>query len=109
MKLTHRHGDSEKTNVRRRRFLGGVGASGLAAATVAFGRPTAANATVAWRCCNLCYSPNTTLTTCKGTSGHYLWYCNAETNIQCQCCETKSGGCPSGVKSAGGCFYVSGG
>ncbi|GAA2408911.1 hypothetical protein [Nonomuraea africana] len=92
--------------MRRRRFLGGLGATGLTAAAVMFGRPEAAQAAVAWRCCHLCQSPSISLSTCKSYSGHYLWYCNAEARIQCQCCETKSGGCPTGVRSAGGCFYT---
>ncbi len=90
----------------RRRFLGGVGATGLATAAVIFGRPEAAQAAVAWRCCHLCKSPSISIASCKNYSGHYLWYCNAEARIQCQCCETKSGGCPSGVKSAGTCLYT---
>jgi hypothetical protein len=89
----------------RRRILGGIGASGLAAAGVIFGRPTAAFATVAVECCHLCHQPSVSIATCNATSGHYTWGCERTSAIYCLCCETKSGGCPSGVKSAVSCYH----
>ncbi|MBC6460705.1 hypothetical protein [Actinomadura sp. HBU206391] len=93
----------------RRRFMAGVGAGGLATAAVVFGRPGAAQAGALlypYNCCSLCFAPSITVAACKGYSGHYLWYCdNGPSRLHCQCCETKSGGCPSGVKSAASCQY----
>jgi hypothetical protein len=96
----------ERPRVGRRRFMTGVGASGLATAAVVFGRPGEALASYPLNCCNLCYAPSISVASCKGYSGHYLWRCdNGAGTIHCECCETKSGGCPSGVKSAGNCSY----
>ena len=89
----------------RRRVLGGIGAGGLAAAGIVFGRPTAAYAVVNVECCHLCHNPSVSVDSCRKTKGHYIWGCERTAAIYCLCCETKSGGCPSGVKSAVSCYH----
>jgi hypothetical protein len=97
---------ARKTRVMRRRFLGGMGASGLAAAGVIFGRAPAAYAEVDVDCCHLCGSPSISLSTCRGYSKHYVWECEKNSSVYCLCCETgtTSASCPSGVKSAIACY-----
>jgi hypothetical protein len=91
------------TNSGRRRLLGGIGAGGLAAAGLIFGKPTAAFA-VAAGCCNLCKSPTISVGSCDAVKGHYTWECDETVSVYCLCCETKSPGCPSGVVSAAACM-----
>lgn len=99
-----RNGSKPRTRLKRRRFLGGLGAGGLAAAGVIFGRTPAAYATVSVDCCNLCHSPSISLNTCRGYSSHYIWECEQSSSVYCLCCETAASGCPSGVKSAVSCY-----
>jgi hypothetical protein len=98
-----------RASLGRRRFMAGVGASGLATAAVVFGRSGTAQAgalSYPLNCCTLCFKPSISVAACKGYSGHYIWRCsNGAGTLHCECCETKSGGCPSGVKSAGNCQY----
>jgi hypothetical protein len=95
----------ERSRLGRRRFMTGVGASGLATAAVVFGRPGTAHAYTHY-CCNLCFAPSISLSSCQSYSGHYTWYCDSgPSRPHCYCCETMSGGCPSGVKSAASCSY----
>lgn len=95
-----------KSRVMRRRFLGGIGAGGLAAAGVLFGRTPAAFAEVHVDCCHLCNNPSISLSTCRGYSKHYIWECEKNSSVYCLCCETgtTSASCPSGVKSAISCY-----
>ncbi len=73
--------------IRRRRFLGGLGAGGLTLAGAMFGSAAPADA-ASCGCCNLVYCPpNTTLTSCRGTQ-HYLWSCGYPgSSTTCSCCE----------------------
>jgi hypothetical protein len=85
-----------KTSARgRRQFLRGVGASGLAAAAVVFGRQQAALASACTGnhlCCNLAlpYAPGRYCYT-----GHYYsWVCSCSKNgfaYSCECCENYTG------------------
>jgi hypothetical protein len=73
----------------RRRFLGGLGASGLAAAVAVFGRADPAYALVTVVCCHLCFSPSHSEQECE-TGRHYVWTCGRTVNgrlQQCWCCE----------------------
>ncbi len=88
----------------RRRILGGIGASGLAAAGVVFGRPTAAYA-VKTGCCNTCHKPSISVSKCRTYGGHYLWACTQSASISCLCCESRGGGCSYTVSSAVSCSY----
>jgi hypothetical protein len=83
------------TSVRRRRFLGGVGAGGLGAAAVIFGRAPSAKAVTPnlyhVACCELLH-PNSGNLACDegGSAHHWSWNCSYTTNgtlIQCECCE----------------------
>jgi hypothetical protein len=80
---------SEPGRVRRRRFLSGVGATGLAAAVAVFGRSTAASATYNVGCCTLQFTPTKTIAQCLA-GRHYVWYCSHAGYVQCQCCEVKN-------------------
>jgi hypothetical protein len=72
----------------RRRFLGGLGAGGLAVAGAVFGRATPALANVVYQCCNLVKEPSHNLTQCQ-TGPHYTWSCSGGggNHLVCQCCE----------------------
>src|SRR2546429_9565219 len=76
----------EKTgSPRRRRFLAGLGAGGLAVATTMLGRAQA-SATVPVGCCNLVFNPTMSLSQCEqGT--HYTWTCPNGPCGGCSCCE----------------------
>jgi hypothetical protein len=84
----------------RRGILGGIGASGLAAAGVVFGQSTPASALVPVECCTLCYASTHDIWSCESgayyawgcyfTSGGYSWYC--------ECCEHGTGGCGGGFQ-----------
>jgi hypothetical protein len=89
----------------RRRVLGGIGAGGLAAAGVVFGRPSAAHAKVKVGCCNLCHNPSITVAKCRTYGKHYLWGCTQTSTIHCLCCESQSGGCSIYVSSAASCYH----
>jgi hypothetical protein len=93
-----------KPRLGRRRFLSRVGASGLAAAAVVFGRPTAASA-YQYGCCNLCLSPSGTYSQCASGT-YYFWRCQ-KPSIICECCEhgNSSGGCAGVTQSWGYCRY----
>lgn len=89
-------GTGERSHVGRRRFLGGVGAGGLATAATVFGFAPPASATVKYACCNLCCTPNTGHTLAQCESGtYYVWTCYYNSN-KCYCCEHRhpcSNGC----------------
>ena len=81
----------------RRRFLTGIGASGLAVAAAVFGRSTPAFATTNVGCCALehgpddqCYKP---FATCAARPSPWIWSCK-RTNppLLCQCCEGSNPG-----------------
>jgi hypothetical protein len=94
-----------KNRPARRRFLAGVGASGLATAAVMFGRSTPAFA-VSAGCCNLCYSPGDFNSCDQGT--HYLWACAYGSEfLYCYCCEhgTTGDNCNGVTFSAYTCHY----
>jgi hypothetical protein len=91
--------------IRRRRFLGGLGAGGLAATMTVFGKTPAYAAN--WQCCNLaCGHPTISIGTCEARS-HYTWSCTTSGGfLWCRCCETYGKGCTSTYKdSAGSCQY----
>lgn len=76
----------------RRRFLGGLGGSGLAVAAVIFGRAQGADAAVLALhhvgCCELSYA-NSGRSSCY-SGNHYVWTCGEVINgtlDQCDCCE----------------------
>jgi hypothetical protein len=97
-----------RSRVGRRRFLSGVGAGGLAAAAVVFGRPTAAQATISYVCCNLCFNPSISVGTCQAASRHYVWYCSqGTTSLHCTCCErgATTATCSGVNASAADCRY----
>jgi hypothetical protein len=76
-----------KGRVRRRRLLGGLGATGVAAAVAVFGRSTPASAyNVA--CCHLDLPPTWSVSRCRGVP-HYVWHCWHAGYVRCQCCEAK--------------------
>lgn len=93
-------------NTRRRRFvLGGLGASGLAAAMTVFGKTPAYAAN--WQCCNLaCGRRTVSMSTCLN-SHHYVWSCTTSGGfLWCRCCEIYGSGCCCGYRaSAGSCQY----
>jgi hypothetical protein len=74
----------------RRRFLGRLGAGGLAVAAVTFGRSGTAYA-ASCGCCDLAHCPpNIAYQTCAAHAA-YSWRCyysSGGINWQCQCCET---------------------
>ena len=92
----------------RRRFLAGVGATGLAVAAATFGRSTPAFAATQG-CCHLTYPPGndcyTSYTTCSSNAA-YIWICtwNTRPPQTCHCCESKANSndhiCPHGKSSA---------
>jgi hypothetical protein len=93
----------------RRRFLAGVGATGLAVATATFGRSTPAFAATSEGCCDLTHPPGndcyTSYTTCSADAA-YIWVCtwNVRPPQTCHCCESKAHSndhiCPHGKSSA---------
>ena len=92
----------------RRRFLAGIGATGLAAAGTVFGRATAASALVKAGCCNLCYSSSSSHTMAQCESGrYYVWYCNYSGGVYCTCCEhgTTADSCSGVTYSKYSCQY----
>jgi hypothetical protein len=91
-------GDGRRKGLGRRRFLSGVGASGLATAMAVFGSATPASALVAAGCCNLCRSRSGTFAQCSSGT-HYVWSCSigGSAFLHCTCCE-------HGAKS--GCAHV---
>ena len=91
--------------VSRRGILGGIGAGGLAAAGVVFGRPSAAYAVVHVACCKVCFEPSVSIAGCRVYRGHYIWSCRQADRLNCLCCETMGNGCPRGVRSAVSCYY----
>jgi hypothetical protein len=97
-----------KRKLTRRGFLGGVGAGGLAAATVAFGPARSAEALTTVGCCDLCRSSSGTQTQCENHSGHYEWYCSLNVGgyfYECTCCENNfTKGCNSVSQSYGICY-----
>ncbi len=76
--------------VRRRRLLGGVGASGIAAAMAVFGRSSPAAATYNVACCHLTWSPTKTISQCLAATYHYVWHCWHAGYVRCQCCEIEN-------------------
>jgi hypothetical protein len=76
----------------RRRFLTGVGATGLAVAAATFGRPTGAFA-VTEVCCDLYHGPGsdcyTSYPTCSTMASPYIWTCMQRKPrvLMCHCCE----------------------
>lgn len=94
----------------RRRFLTGIGATGLAVAAATFGRSTPAFAVDTDYCCDLRHPPGddcfiASFATCEADMS-YTWSCKLPKNnppLLCQCCETKvhTGDhlCPAGKSS----------
>jgi len=77
----------------RRRFLGVVGASGLATAAAVFSRSSPALA-ANYGCCNLQYPDGprrVSYATCKTYGERYDWLCwrDSQHKSYCQCCEGK--------------------
>jgi hypothetical protein len=72
----------------RRRILGGIGASGLAAAVATFAQSTPAFAAYQG-CCGLAHPPGTpgyvSYSTCRAHAA-YIWNCASGT-LGCACCE----------------------
>lgn len=104
----HTHGGRKKSRVGRRRFLSGMGAGGLAAAAVVFGKPTAASASYTLNCCHLCFAPSISMSTCQSASRHYVWGCTASGGfLHCTCCErgATTATCSGVNASAGSCQY----
>ena len=98
-----------RRKVLRRRFLGGMGASGLAAAMTVFGKTPAYAGAGWWQCCYLaCGAPTVSMSTCLNAN-HYVWSCTTSGGfLWCRCCEiygTKSGCCCGYRASAGQCQY----
>lgn len=95
--------------VGRRRFLGGIGAGGLATAATVFGFASPASATtVPYGCCHLCCKPSGhTLAQCEtGPAYFYVWACRESNGTTCKCCEHHSPcyhGCNSTSFSVGKC------
>jgi hypothetical protein len=85
----------------RRRFLTGLGASGLAAAVATFVKADPALATYGYGCCTLAL-PSGSISYCRAHAT-YIWYCAKSASFDCECCEVKSGG--SYTHSAGRCYY----
>jgi hypothetical protein len=99
-------GDKSKTGHKlgRRRFLGGVGAGGLATAAAVFGFAPDANALVAAGCCGLICSPSHTLAQCE-SGAHYVWECTESGGfLYCNCCEH---GWPAHPPPCNGTYYSS--
>ncbi|GAA0958990.1 hypothetical protein [Virgisporangium aurantiacum] len=88
--------------VRRRRLLGGVGASGIAAAIAVFGRSGPAAAAYQYACCHLQFHPTKSISYCLGTY-HYVWHCWHAGYVRCQCCEVKNYAGGPNVASAYSC------
>ena len=97
----------------RRKFLRTVGTGAMTAAAVVVGLPAAAEATIAYKCCNLCRSNSGSCSNCKcvwcwtccsAASGH-LWYrcceCHRDTSYCGSGCSNVS--CSSGVRISGHC------
>jgi hypothetical protein len=82
--------DGSKEKVRRRRVLGGIGASGIAAAIAVFGRSGPAAATYNVACCHLSWAPNRTIAQCLAARYHYVWHCWHAGYVRCQCCEIEN-------------------
>ena len=74
---------------RRRRFLTGLGAGGLAVAATLMGRSTA-SATYNVGCCHLAFRPTKTLSQCLAANPHYVWACVDGPCTGCRCCEVGS-------------------
>jgi hypothetical protein len=92
----------------RRGFLGGVGATGLATAAVAFGPAVSSEALVDVLCCTLFRSPSGGQTQCMNHAHSYTWYCSISVDnrfYECTCCENNfSSGCSSVTQSYGICY-----
>jgi hypothetical protein len=92
----------------RRGFLGGVGATGLATAAVAFGPAVSAEALVDVLCCHLCKYPSGGQLQCQNHAHSYTWYCSVVVSgrlYECTCCENNfSNGCASVTQSYGICY-----
>jgi len=91
----------------RRRFLGGIGAGGLATAATVFGFGSSASAsTVPYGCCHLCCrNSGHTLVQCE-SGFHYVWTCTEGNGTHCTCCEHQSpchDGCGGTHYSVGKC------
>jgi hypothetical protein len=80
------HDRGRTPGVVRRRFLAGVGASGLATAGAVFGFAQPASAEAFAGCCVLCCSPSHSVASCESGS-HYVWTCSESAYLFCSCCE----------------------
>ena len=93
--------------VGRRRFLGGMGAGGLATAAAVFGFTPDASALVDEGCCTLFCKPTHNLSQCE-TGSHYVWECTESGGfLYCNCCEhgNPGAGCNSSNYSSYSCQY----
>lgn len=81
----------------RRRFLSGIGATGLATSAAVFGSGATARASN-YQCCNLAiYPPNVSYEYCSNHA-NYIWACTVGCCLHCMCCETdggSAGDCPA--------------
>ena len=96
-------GDANVIKPGRRRILGGVGITGLAASVAVFGGQGIANAAPlacpGGGCCHLAHCPpNTSWSNCNAHAA-YIWYCDVSGTTMCACCET-----PGNAQSAVTCY-----
>jgi hypothetical protein len=89
----------------RRRFLAGVGAAGLTAATAVFGFASPALALVTVGCCSMYCPSSHSLTECRACTWHYIWTCTVKNASgkpvgSCTCCECEPTGNCNGTSWA---------
>jgi hypothetical protein len=96
---------STGTPMRRRRFLGRLGAAGLVVATGTFGRTAKAEASGGCSCCNLKFCPaNVSYSICSTAACHYIWGCAGTGTTTCNCCEMPAACGEAYAYSAYQCF-----
>jgi hypothetical protein len=105
------HTPHKPRKVSRRRFFAKVGAGGLTAAAVMFGRSGRADASN-FGCCDLAiYPPNSSVSQCMHPTGSlhlYSWSCYSQGQA-CTCCENYYVITSTHYQyqySAGNCFFV---
>lgn len=98
----------------RRKFLRRVGVSAMAVSAAVLGLPAEAEATIRYKCCNLCKSPSSSCGSCACV---WCWTCcNSLSNfLKYRCCECHSNTsacgaacasnvrCSTGTRISGGC------